>query len=494
MKTIRIFLIVGISFALLQTTAQPLNFFKDNLYNLNYNPASEVRVRGHIGIGISNLNLQLSTNIATYNDVIFRHGQGNKTIDLNGFFARIPKSSYGEVVVDLNNELLGFGFKIGEKAYFSFSSRLRLDASVSVPKDLFQMAKDGNIAHIDEELNVLPLASALLYTDHSIGLQYKISDKITVGARGKFLMGMAGANIKESNFRFTTDSEWNLHLKGDAFVNLYCPKDFINPVEGSINMYDLIQNGETNLFNAGNLTAGTVLGSSWGGGFDLGIDIKLPLNFGVKASLIDFGWLKWNRDQRGATTYRISIDTTHPFYQDGELVFSGLPLESFDLNNNMSISQIIDNILKETKIDTAFLLTEETTESFVMRTNSKFFLEGYYQMKRHKFSALLRLDFLRERTMSSFTLGYNLNLKKILDVGVSYTMAKGSYRNLGIGFSFNPGDVFHFYVSAHNLFTVFFPYANNNFNVQTGIFFTIPVKKPKKPVENDTPQEENTKK
>jgi hypothetical protein len=59
-------------------------------------------------------------------------------------------------------------------------------------------------------------------------------------------------------------------------------------------------------------------------------------------------------------------------------------------------------------------------------------------------------------------------------------MSKGSYGNIGLGFSFNPGNLLHVYVAADNLPTLFNPYNHIiNVNVQTGLFFTLPVKKPK---------------
>ena len=480
MKPIRIFLTAVLSWViLLQTEAQPLNFFKDNIYNLNYNPASEVTVHQHYSLLFSHFNLQLGTNILTYNDVVFLDKQGNKVIDPKGFFARIPKSSYGEIVFNLANEFVGFGFRVNPKLYLTFSNSLRMEAAVSVPKDAFQLLSDGNMAHIGEKMTVLPLASTLLYTDYSMGLQYKLFEKMTVGIRGKLLMGMLGATIGKSDLTLMTDAEWNLHLNGSALVNLYFPKELINPVSESLNIMDI-----GNLFDFNSLSTKTIthaLGTSWGGGFDFGVDIKLPCDFGVKASLIDVGWIKWNGNHSGASGYRLEINPNHPLYQDGELVFSGLPFSELPLTfTETTIFQLLGEVARNAGLDTALILTKVKPESYVVRTNSKLFLEGYYEMKRGKFSTLLRLDFLKEGTFPSFTLAYNFNLQKIMDVAVSYTMAKGAYRNLGLGISFNPGNFLHFYAVTDNLFTVFFPYANNNLNVQAGIYFSVPIKKPKK--------------
>jgi len=486
MKSFRFFYTILFSFVLLQTNAQTVNFFKDNIYNLNYNPASEITVGAHFSLipVISNLDIMAGTNILTYNDIVSRDKQGNKVIDPKGAFSRISKSSsYGEITCNLNTELLGFGFKINPKLYFLFSSRLRMENTLFIPKGLFQLASDGNIEHIGEEMTIFPLASVLTYLDHSIGLQYKLNDKITVGARGKLLMGVCGANIKESEFMLMTDSEWNLHLKGSALANLYLPKGLINAISGNIYLTEI-----GSLFDFQNFDGNTIfnsLASSWGGGFDVGADIKLPLNFGIKASLIDMGWIKWNRNQQGAVSYRMDINPNHPLYQDGELIFSGLSLN--EISPVFSGDKTISQLIKELGLDSALVFTETAAESYVMSTHPKLFLEGYYQLKNHKFSALMRMDFIGEKTLPSFTLAYNLNVKKWFDLALCYSMAKGSYRNLGMGFSFNPGNLFHFYVATDNLFMFFFPLANNYVNIQTGLFFSVPVKKPKKQTEVPAP-------
>jgi hypothetical protein len=356
----------------------------------------------------------------------------------------------------------------------TFSSRIRIDNAVFVPSELLNLAVNGNMQHIGKEMNILPLVSVLAYTDYSIGAQYKISDKITIGARGKLLVGMLGATIKESNFTFMTDSEWNLHLKGSTLLNLYIPIKFINDVATINRLSDL-----DTIFNSNPFKVKTMLkslGSSWGGGFDIGADVKLTKNIGVKASLIDVGWLKWNRNQDGAISYKMELNPNHHLYQNGELVFEGVPFESIDFSDDL-FSQIIKNAA----LDTAFIFTKTTPERYVMATNPKLFLEGYYQRKHHTFSALLRLNFIEKRTLPSFTLGYNFELKKVIDFAVSYTMAKGSYGNFGIGVSLHPGDLFHFYFATDHLVGFFFPLANNNLNVQTGVYFTIPAKKAKKP-------------
>lgn len=490
MKTIRFFSIMFFSFVVFQTNAQVVNFFKDNIYNLKYNPASEITVRSHFSLlpVLNNFDLLAGTNILTYNDVVSSDAEGNKEINPKGLFSRISKgSSYGEIALNMNAELLGFGFKVGKKSYLTFSSRLRMENTFFIPKGLFQFVSDGNLSHIDEEMSIIPLVSMLGYLDNSIGLQYKLTDKITLGARGKILMGIFGANIKEG-WMLKTDSEWNWHLKGSALATLYFPRALMNDISGNISLTNI-----GSIFDFSKINANTILNSltsSWGGGFDVGIDVKLPLNFGVKASLIDMGWIKWNRNQQGASSYRMSLNPNHPLYQNEELVFSGMSFDEVStlfLKGSNLIEDDFSQLVKEMGLDTVFLFSEAVSEKYVMSTNPKLFMEGYYQWKSHKLSALMRLDFVEKKALPTFTLAYNLNIKKLVDIALCYSMAKGSYRNLGMGISLNPGNVFHFYVATDNLFTFFFPLANNYVNIQAGLYFSSPVKKPKKQEETIEP-------
>jgi len=484
MKLIHTLSITVFSFALMQTNAQIINFFKDNIYNLKYNPATEITVQRHFSIPcVSNLNFQAGTNAFIYNDVVSLDNEGNKVIDPKGFFSKIPNSSYGEVFCNMNMEVLGFGKKISPRTYFMYSTRLQMENTLFIPKGLFQFATDGNLAHINEELTISPLLSALSYLDNSIGLQYKFSSRLTIGFRGKLLLGMLNANIRESTFTLMTDDEWNLHLKGSALLNVNFPKKLISTVptpDGKYFIEDM-----KNMFHLKKLKLGTMLGaltSSWGGGFDVGLDMKLTDNLGVKTSIIDVGWIKWNRNRKGTINYRVDINPNHPLYKDGELVFTGITdITTIKWGVN-TIDSFYNQVIKELVLDSALLISEVKSGSYVTMTNPKFFLEGYYNLwKIHKFSALLRMDFIEERVLTAFTLGYNLNIKKLIDIAFSYSLSKGSYNNIGLGVSLNLGNRLHLYAAADNMPTLFNLYNQAaNVNVHTGLFFTIPAKKEKK--------------
>jgi len=323
----------------------------------------------------------------------------------------------------------------------------------------------------------------LSYLDNSAGLQYKLNEKITVGFRGKLLLGMLSANIKESTFALMTDDDWNLHLKGSALLNVNLPDELISTVSTTDGNYFIAD--MKNMFHLRKLKLGPMLNalsSSWGGGFDVGIDVKLTDNLGVKTSLIDVGWIKWNRNQKGTINYRADINPNHPLYQNGELVFTGVTEISAIRWGNNIIDSFYNQLIRELVLDSALVISEVKSESYVTMTNPKFFLEGYYNLwKIHKISALLRMDFIGERVLSAFTLGYNLNIKKMIDIAFCYSLSKGSYDNIGLGVSLNLGNRLHLYAAADNLPTLFNLYNQTaNINVHAGLFFTVPAKKVKK--------------
>ena len=481
MRQIRISIIAIFSFVTFQTNAQTLNFFKENTYNLKYNPASEINVRQYFGIGVSHINIAAGTNLAVYDKVITTKSDGSKEIDPKVFFKHIPKNDYGEIFANLNLEVLGFGMRYNSKLYFTFSSQFRFENTLFMPRGLFQIATDGNMAHIGEDMIITPQLSTLFYLDNSLGFQYKINDRVTIGVRGKYLLGVLGANLKE-NFTLTTDDDWNLHLKGSALLNVYLPDELINTASTSANGKYFI-NDMGKLFSLGSLDWRTILGSlrnSRGGGFDIGADVKITKKLGIKASLIDMGWIKWDRNQNGSISYRAELNPDHPMYKNGELVFDGITNSEISY---LSMGNWLDGTnLDKIRLDSVFIISEVPNESYVTMTNPKVFVECYYELSKiHKFSAMTRMDFINKKVFPSFTLGYNLNVKKVLDIAVCYSFSKGSYANLGAGFSFNPGNVFHIYVAADNLLTVISPLKTTpNLSVQTGIYFSIPDKKTKK--------------
>jgi len=121
------------------------------------------------------------------------------------------------------------------------------------------------------------------------------------------------------------------------------------------------------------------------------------------------------------------------------------------------------------------------SKAYVTNTYPKLIAQVYYTLKQekieHTFSLTSRTDFVRKNVFSLFSLGYNLNVKNVLDVALGYTLAKKSYNNLGMALTLKPGGVFRFYVATDNIIALANWRNNKFFSAQFGIYFCIPAEK-----------------
>ena len=117
--------------------------------------------------------------------------------DRDAFLKRIRKSTLlnGEATL----EILGFGFRVKEKGYFTFGITEHLDMGGSIPRDFFNFALGGGMEDISGGNNYFNLGgfgtNVNVYTELALGYSHKINDQWTVGGKLKFLLGTAHARL-----------------------------------------------------------------------------------------------------------------------------------------------------------------------------------------------------------------------------------------------------------------------------------------------------------
>lgn len=484
---------------------QILQLFEDDLYRLNYNPASPVstNIKGSVGFVFSNILVQGNTNLLTFNNFA-----QNDEFNLTPILKNVSKIN--NIHSEINMEIIGAGFRILKTPnnYFTINYRIRSDIYGFIPGDLTKTLINGTCSEFNHIVNADIEANASAYNELSVGYQHSINKLITVGGRVKFLMGNANYTTSESTLYSYTEPDTTLHIGGHYNANYSIPYNF-----------------SQNQFNIKSLYSG------FGGGFDLGVNVNFPFNLEVNAAILDLGWIRWKSPT--AQTLSVKPNPTSIFYQNQEIIVPDLyfnlndylqsPESYFDYYRNYYETLDYSNLTDESGyidfnkfekledivnyqeiIDTSHHYTPNELETIlsnyadsltlkdVLSTNTsstnsytsmiypKLILSAYYKLKQtnisHTFSFISRTDFVRHKAYATFTFGYNLRVKKFMDVALSYTLGRKSYKNLGIGLAFNAKDVFHFYMGTDNLISLCNYKNSNYFNAQFGIYFTIPYK------------------
>lgn len=181
---------------------------------------------------------------------------------------------------------------------------VRSNTSVNLPKSLFAFAKEQKANSQYNISNIGARTENLL--ELGLGHSHKIGDKLTVGAKMKFMFGLAYADLSANNLDVTlSDDLWR--IRGDVRMSAALmstkfkmgeKRDPDNPARVEIDGIDD--------FKAG-------LGG-FGLGFDLGATYKVMDELTLSAAVTDLGFVSWFNAQRASSRAEWSFDGFEDVY------------------------------------------------------------------------------------------------------------------------------------------------------------------------------------
>lgn len=463
--------------------SEVVRFSRLNPISNQFNPAYHIPYNGYVSFPfLSNINFAFQNTGLKYNN-LFRTGNDGtpQTITADNFVNKLSKNN-NLLSFHFSEELFGFGFRI-KNLFISYSQRIKFEANYNYSSDLFGLLVFGNLHYVGPH-NPATLSmkfNSSLYSESSIGAHYKINDKLYIGIRPKFISGYMNINVSDLSFKLYTDpDDYSIKLNYNGVLRFATPVPLFEVEGNSIKFADLPElNGMSSILN---LAKGTITGNS-GAGIDLGVLYRFNNKFGVSLSTTDIGFIKWKTSTIAIKTKPLPegefIDS------EGNVVFNGLTKEVIDkLMNGASFSEAFG--IPES-MDT-FLLNLYTIEEipyYYTSLTTKIGAEGYYQINEsNRFSCLFKGYIVNKSFIPSFTVAYNGNFWRTIDVVVSYSMTKNSFANLGFGLGLRLGPI-HFYGGTDNLLAILKPLNSSIINAQFGLIFDWGYKKAKeKKIEN----------
>ncbi|MDR0510847.1 MAG: DUF5723 family protein [Rikenellaceae bacterium] len=264
------------------------SFYFDERYNFRseFNP-SFAPEQGYLALfPLGRTAFKVTSNIVPKTFIIPQDGHLVTLLDKS-----IP-ASYLNKVRDNNNvgdqvrlNLVSFGFYTGKSTFWDFSSQVKQRSWVTIPGDLIRMAKEGT----GSSQRVMNLSSlnigADLVIENSLGVSKDINEHLRVGLRGKYLAGLARADVRYNNFKAT--------LGQDAWV-----VDADGVIRASTDLkYDLDSNGaiDWDSFDFGSFSKFKLTGNGFG--VDLGATYKdffVP-RLTLALAVNDVGIMSWRQ-------------------------------------------------------------------------------------------------------------------------------------------------------------------------------------------------------
>lgn len=368
-------LLVALIFAHFAWAQGNLNFYnsKSLVQTSLLNPAHQGRQTFTLGLIDANLNLAVP-GITAYD--ILRNDENYTTT-----FGKILKDQQ----FNLNNINLGsqinvlmFGLRMN-KTYASFGLQINNQQQFSIPKDFAALGYYGNTNELfGKEIRFDNLrVNTTSYAAVHAGLSHQFNNRLTIGIRGKYLIGLFDAQINRSNGYIKTDSG-NLNVyKLTAKLDYELQAAGIDRI---IYYQNMAPNATVNSF------INPIYKDAVGRGFafDLGIDYKINKKMSVSASILDIGGINWNQAKIYSKNFNFEFEGfTNPDFDSiakitGQLVDSLQELAR-PLETNISYRR---NLINKYYVGFNYQLTNSTAFDFV----------GYGEKQADKFNTGFSLN------------------------------------------------------------------------------------------------------
>ncbi|MDR2684899.1 MAG: DUF5723 family protein, partial [Prevotellaceae bacterium] len=422
MKANKIILSVVLFFSLCFGAAAQTNtfYFMDEVpVRHNMNPAFMPNCSGYLDFIFPSLYFELGNNALAFKDLVYNNNNNLVTPfspnsgGIDKLYKRFPQTTALEASFGYN--ILSFGFRAKEKNYFTFGLSLKADAGLYIPRDVFKFLLYGTpdeygVNHFN--LNNLGL-NAMVYGELGLGYTRQINKKWNFGFKLKGLVGIAGIFTDVNNLSIDASKDkWT--LAADANAYLMNPKYF---------GWDAAANKFTTNENFSNDWKNFIQGL--GGALDLGVTFEPVKNLVVSASVIDLGFIRWNKPQ-----------DIIQFSSNGEFEYNGGIIdENFNLQN--TFDSLSNSFLS------AFDYTgkQGTDKKINQWLTTKINVGIEYGVFNNKisFGALSNTRINQRRVMEEVTLALNFRPADWFKTYFSYSFTDGRGSNLGFGVSFRMG-------------------------------------------------------
>ena len=300
---------------------------------------------------------------------------------------------------------------------------------------MLQFAWGGNAQFVGETINIAPTQNLLAYQEFGLGFGYKVTDKLTLGTRLKYLVGIATYQTANAKASIYTDPEYyQLTANTDYLINT-----------GGLPESD-IDNGEFLNFDD---FEPSLFGDNRGFAVDFGATFEVSEKLTVQASALNIGKIKWEEE-------------VNNYWSNGTSTFAGLDFQPIFEDGDYEPEDILDTIAN----------TFEFTSSkngFNTVLPSTFYLSGTYNvMPKLTVGALLYAQDYRSDLTTAFALNVKKDLGKIFSISGQYAFIEGGANNLGVSTALRLGPV-QIFATSDNIIPLMNPMKGQNVNMRFGI-------------------------
>lgn len=456
-RVLTIILAIAAGSAFTNSSAQTFDssYFMDGAtFRHNLNPAF-MGERNYISMpGLGNINIGTNSNMGLTN-FLFKFNDPNNKYNLTTFMS--PTVGREEFLNKLktnnrfnfhtNMTLLSTGF-YGMGGFNTIEISAKSNSTLNMPYELFNFMKTGmdqNNYHIkDFSFN------SNNYVELALGHSRKIDDKLTVGAKLKFLVGAANIDAKIDQMDVALNGDkWEITTHGT-----------LNAAVGGATFKTKAENpGEIDGVNTDKIGVG-----GFGSAIDLGATYKLRDDLLLSAAVTDLGFISWTNNLKGSTH-------STQFTFDG---FENIAVKPEDGDPNSlkdQTTKIKDDLKELAKFYDDGKSSRTTMLTSTVNLGAEYFCPFYNKLS----VGLLSTTHIGNLTWTKAMLAANVKPLKWFGASVNYSYSTyGS--SLGWMLNFHPKG-FNFFMGTDYMITnvtpQFVPTGNLNTNVCLGFNITF---------------------
>jgi len=437
-------------------------YFMENLAQRNYyNPAHKPDYNITIGLpGISSNYISYNNSGFSYSDLIRRRAEDDSLeLNLSTFYQNLGNKN--NLTTTQQIDLFHLTFKVNPAIYLSTHLSSKTIANWMYPGDLVGFLVNGNAESIGETMELHSEIDASGYLEYGIGATIVVDRHLTLGARFKFLKGVADVSTRKSDFSISTNQDYHISLSGNADIRTSGLEQFT---------------GDS--FELNNFEDAMGLLANPGFAMDLGGTYQLDDKWEFGVSIIDLGFINWKNN-----TYQYLIDPA-----TAKFTFRGVEIDQLLEGDE----DVFDNMLDS--LGNNFEMEEIAIGAYKSWLPTRFYLNSNYTITENLDAGLLLFG---EKYSGGIKGGAGVNVTKefgrLLSMSVNYSVRSRSYNNLGAGVSFNFSPL-QLYLAGDNLLGAplallgsqeLNPYLNNmkvfNFRFGINLIFNKEMKETKLP-------------
>ena len=255
---------------------------------------------------LGNVNATMRGNFG-YQDVVMKNpmygqpGQKRMTTFMNPYISTgdaLKGFNKGDnkIVGDVNLTILAAGFKAWG-GYNTIELSEKTNFGMVLPYELFEFAKNtGNRNYNIGDVSL----RARSYAELALGHSRQITEKLRMGAKLKFLLGVGAADVELKDMRadLAGTDQWVISGQGTAQVSMkgftykskeseYKDPSHVSP-EGTQGKYQHVDDVDVDGFGLG----------GFGMALDLGAEYKINDDWRVSAAVMDLGFMNWSNNMK----------------------------------------------------------------------------------------------------------------------------------------------------------------------------------------------------